>query len=302
MVLSQMLLPQRSIREIFSLRKKAQEDRNSNVRRVLFLCSRTLCGLFIVSALWLGSNSAIEAQSGPRNLRPKATAHSVTLTWTASTTPGVSYNIYRGAAKLANVAVLTYVDNTVASATTYTYSVSSLCVTCIAPITGESSHLNTVSVTTPTDVVIPPPSCTAIAVNCRIKVTSTANIRTTPVSATVLPAMIGSEPTSALGTVLAISPFGYAPLGSFKWIEVKFDTCSSSIPSCTGWMGSDNMTVVGTIIPPPPPPTPTVIFICTPALNTLACTGKLTAVPIGSPYTVNATIDGLSVTASGATK
>lgn len=258
--------------------------------------------LLLAAILMLYISSSANAQSMPRNLKPRATAHSVTLSWTASSTPGVSYNIYRGAAKIANVSAVTYVDGTVAAATTYTYSVSSLCVTCVAPITGESSHLNTVSITTPTDVPPPPPpSCTAIAVNCRIKVTSTANIRTTPVSATVLPAMIGSEPAGALGTILAVDTFGYAPLGSFKWVEVKFDTCSSSIPSCTGWMGSDNMTVVGTVIPPPPP-TPTVIFTCIPTLNTLTCTGKLTAVPVGSPYTVNATIDGLNVAASGTTK
>lgn len=230
-------------------------------------------------------------------LKAKATPNSVTLTWLASTTSGVSYNVYRGATLLSNVKTLTYIDTTVLPATTYSYSLTALCVTCAVGISGESPHSISVTVTTPGAVT--PPSCTAVAVNCRIKVTSAANIRMTPVSATVLPAVLGQEPAGALGTVLAVLPFGYAPLGSFNWIQVKFDSCSGSIPNCIGWMGSDNMTVIGTVIPPP---TPTVIFTCTPTLNTITCTGKLTAVPVGSPYAINATVDGLNASVSGTTK
>ena len=56
--------------------------------------------------------------------------HSVTLNWTASTTQGVTYNVYRsnGAAwnpvLLANVATTSYVDNTIVLGNNYVYKVT----------------------------------------------------------------------------------------------------------------------------------------------------------------------------------
>ena len=71
----------------------------------------------------------------------KATAHSVTLTWTASTTTGVTgYNIYRGTTaggenyttplNSALVTGTTYVDTTVSPLTTYYYTAEAYCPTC----------------------------------------------------------------------------------------------------------------------------------------------------------------------------
>ena len=60
-----------------------------------------------------------------------ATTHSVVLTWTASPTSGVTYNVYRsttsGSCKTTTVAtgltVLTFTDNAVTNGATYFYSV-----------------------------------------------------------------------------------------------------------------------------------------------------------------------------------
>jgi hypothetical protein len=67
----------------------------------------------------------------------KATAHSVTLSWTASTTAGVTYNVYRGAAAAGPFAVIstatspgsttTYTDSSVTPGATYFYQVTSAC-------------------------------------------------------------------------------------------------------------------------------------------------------------------------------
>lgn len=62
--------------------------------------------------------------------------HSVTLTWTASTTTGVSYNLYRGTATgvcsgtptpfVTGITGTSFTDNTVALNTTYFYNVSAV--------------------------------------------------------------------------------------------------------------------------------------------------------------------------------
>jgi hypothetical protein len=113
---------------------------------------------------------------------------------------------------------------------------------------------------TPVPTPTPTPTPTPVPISTRIKVTSTANIRQAPTSNTVLPGLYATEPAGALGTVLVTSPFGYPPKGVPNWVEVKFDTCVAAIPNCTGWMGSDNMTVVTT--PPPPTPTSSMTTLC----------------------------------------
>jgi len=66
------------------------------------------------------------AASAPQN-DPPGPQHTVTLTWKASTTAGVGYNVYRrgssGSVKLnsAPLATTTYVDKTVQAGQTYYY-------------------------------------------------------------------------------------------------------------------------------------------------------------------------------------
>ena len=76
-------------------------------------------------------SSAAHAQG---RLRATATSHSVILNWAASTTPGVSYNVYRGPSAAGpfvviskSVAALTYTDNLVAIGTSYVYYLTAVC-------------------------------------------------------------------------------------------------------------------------------------------------------------------------------
>jgi hypothetical protein len=84
------------------------------------------------------------------------TVHSVALNWSASSTAGAHYNVYRGTTsggpytKL-NSASLTspaYSDATGAGGTTYFYVVTAVCdstATCPAGVSGESGFSNEVS-------------------------------------------------------------------------------------------------------------------------------------------------------------
>jgi len=230
---------------------------------------------------------------------PAFAQHGATLA--AIPNPGETYNFYRGASStgpfvLLNPAPLltpNFTDTTAPAGTTVWYTITG-----VLDIR-ESPFAPAISAVIPSDV--PPATCPPLAVGCRIRVNATANIRHAPTSSTTLPALYGTEPTGALGTVLAISPFGYAPFGVPNWVQVKFDTCSSSIPQCTGWMGSDNMTIV-TTPPPPPPPQPTLNMSCTPVSGGNTCVITTTNIPAGAPFTATFSEAGLSSTVTGVSK
>lgn len=83
--------------------------------------------------------------------------HSVSLAWTASTTPGIQYHVYRNGSVVGTTAALTYTDSSLPASTAFTYQLTSFCVTCAAPMSGESLPSASVSVTTLPDNVPPPP-------------------------------------------------------------------------------------------------------------------------------------------------
>lgn len=76
-------------------------------------------------------------------------SHYIAVTWGASTTSGVKYNIYRATSSTGtyaqvatDVAALTYNDTAGVGGTTYYYEVSAICdatTTCPTGITGEST-------------------------------------------------------------------------------------------------------------------------------------------------------------------
>jgi hypothetical protein len=80
-----------------------------------------------------------------------AFAHSVTLSWQASMTKGVKYQIYRNKKVVGTTKALGWTDNTVSGGATYSYSVFAVCASCTAPTHGKSIRSNTVTIT------IPPP-------------------------------------------------------------------------------------------------------------------------------------------------
>lgn len=160
-------------------------------------------------------------------------------------------------------------------------------------VTATSSADPSKSANASVAVVAPPTS--GFNPGDRIKTLSTANIRATaPVSG--YGTLLGTEPTGAIGTITGATQV-VTTLG-WTWIQVKFDSCSSSIPNCTGYMGSDNMVIVA----PAPPPTPTLKISCTASVNSNTCIISSTAIPAGTPYTVTASEGGLTATTTGTSK
>lgn len=113
------------------------------------------------------------AQEKPKaGLIAKATAHTVTLNWTASVTPGVTgYNIYRGTtaggegAQSINTSIITgattFIDTTVVSGTTYFYTAKSYCTSCTP--NNFSAPSNEIQVLVPGDAPAPPTNLTGSA-------------------------------------------------------------------------------------------------------------------------------------------
>lgn len=111
--------------------------------------------------------------------------HSISLSWTASTAPNVTYNVYRAPctgtitantcsaagtfAKLGNVATTTYPDATVTAGGSYDYYVTALCppAGCSPSISGESTPSNHSAGKTPVDTPPPPTNLgiTSVALN-----------------------------------------------------------------------------------------------------------------------------------------
>lgn len=84
------------------------------------------------------------------------TSHNVTLTWNASSTTGVNYNLYRGTTtggpytklNASPITVLTYADTTGVGGTKYYYVETAICTaSCPTGISGESAYSNEASAT-----------------------------------------------------------------------------------------------------------------------------------------------------------
>jgi hypothetical protein len=261
--------------------------RNSHVQRMLAYSRIALCSLIGFGYVFTFA------------LTTPSQTHSATLRWNPSTN---RINVYKNHAKIASllpVGTNSYVDGAVTAGQSDSYFVTAVDLTNL-----ESLPSNMVSVVIPGGTP-PPPTCSVLAVGCRIKVTSSANIRQAPTANNVTPPQYGcpsacaTEAAGALGTVMSISPFGSTGLGVPNWIQVKFDTCASTIPNCTGYMGSDNMTIVSTT-PPPPPPLQDMTTICVFTNSTTwTCTSTLSNIPSGQAIKSVTTTGSLTNTTNG---
>jgi hypothetical protein len=120
----------------------------------------------------------------------------------------------------------------------------------------------------------------------RIRLNATANVRAAAVN-NGYGTLLGTEPSGALGTVIALSN-AITPSKGGVWIQMKFDSCSGSIPNCTGWIGSDNpMTNLTT-------PPPTLTINCTTAKQAFTATNM----PTGTILTVTGTAGGKTANCS----
>jgi fibronectin type 3 domain-containing protein len=96
----------------------------------------------------------------------QAQSHSATTSWVASTTPAVTYNVYRGTGACTtspsmsivagSISPTTYADTTVLAGTSYCYYVKAL-------KSGlESTASNSVTAIIPADAPLPPTSLTVV--------------------------------------------------------------------------------------------------------------------------------------------
>lgn len=98
--------------------------------------------------------------------RPQvATTHSITLTWTASVTPGVTYTVYRATATAgpfvavaSGVAGVTFTDTTAVPGTAYFYEVDAVS-TATSADSGPSNEVNGTEPSNPN-----PPTALVVAV------------------------------------------------------------------------------------------------------------------------------------------
>lgn len=222
--------------------------------------------------------------------------HSATVTGMASPSSTVAgYHIYRGATS-SNLTKITtsplptvnYTDSIVNAGATYYYAA-----TAVDSGGTEGAFSNIVMAVIPgaPPPPPPPPPQSGVKVGDRIKVNSTANIRSTAPDNGFGP-LIGSAPTNSLGTVTIVTSARIPNTTSAVWIQVDFDT--ASLP--TGYMGSDNMTVVTT--PPPPPPSPTLTESCSIVSGKAVCTYTYANFPSGTVLTSAGTAGSVNAQAS----
>lgn len=115
--------------------------------------------------------------------------HSVSLSWVASPTQGVTYTLNRGTATgqetayQSGIATTSYVDTAVQAGATYFYTVDAVCpgVICGAGTSGTSKASNEVSATIPSNLPAPPTGLTVTQTASNPpKVTDTWAISTMP--------------------------------------------------------------------------------------------------------------------------
>ena len=110
-----------------------------------------ILGSIVLALVLVGSPTGTRAQDKSSHTYVVVVGHVVTLSWTASTTSGVTYNVYVGSVsggpynKIGNTATLQFQDVNATAGNTYYYVVTAL------DSTGdESAYSNQVSATIPT--------------------------------------------------------------------------------------------------------------------------------------------------------
>lgn len=123
-----------------------------------------------IAILTVGISLSAQAQG---KLKSQTTAHSATLSWTASVTSGVTYNVYRSTSVSGPFTVVStptvpgsavsFTDSAVTPGASYIYQVTSVCgATCPAGIAGESVPSNQIT------VIIPNPQPPAAPTNLHL--------------------------------------------------------------------------------------------------------------------------------------
>ena len=176
--------------------------------------------------------------STPANLVATAVSSSqINLSWSASTdNVGVTgYQIFRGGTLLTTVTGTSYSNTGLTASTAYSYTVRATDAAGNLSPNSSTASATTQGVTSP-----PPPPSTKFSINDRVQVSSgPLNVRAT---ANTTGTLLGTQPTSALGTIVA----GPTAQGGFNWWSINYDT------GVDGWSAEDYL--VKAVTPPPPPP------------------------------------------------
>jgi len=276
--------------------------------------------------------AAVSQVNGPLKVTLTG-SHSAAISWTASTTLGVQYNIYRNGTMVGTTAATTYTDSSLPASTTFGYQVSSVCVTCVAGMAGESTLSASVNVTTPPDVTPPPPPPPppgkypyspgfnpqslgfAYTIGGTVPTAGTTHVIDTSicpppagVPTCTWPTTIASDSawlsatpvsgTTAFYISVKVNPAGLGAgtyHGNIIATIAQFTTPTKALPV--------TLVVTGAVPPPPPPPpAPTLKITCTPTVNGNTCVATSTGIAAGTPYTVTMTEGGLTVRATGVSK
>ncbi len=210
------------------------------------------------------------ASCGKKKTAVKLTGlHSATLSWAASPTAGVQYHVYRDSAVVGSTAASTYTDSSLPPSTSFSYQVTSFCVTCSSLFSGESVPSNTVSVTTPPDataitVTIAPTTVslqtgktqqfaatttnTAITWSATAGTITSAGLFTAPSTTGIVTvkATAVADPTISASATVTVTALPQSGFNSGDRVKVKSTANVRSTAPVSG-LG----TLMGTMSPPP---------------------------------------------------
>lgn len=249
-------LSERAIKfHVGSIYRKFDSHGSGKMQLILKICRRA--GVTIAAMLFLCVSGYAQ--------------HSNAITWTQPTQPSgetiSSTNVKRDGAILTMVTptVLAYTDTNVSAGESHVYTLTNVDSNGV-----ESSASAPVTAVTPQDGGTTPPICPSCPViGNTIKVTGIANVRATAVTSKTSSQWGKALGTFAAGSTGTVTGNAVAADGTFFWIQVKEATCTGSAlvaAACTGWMGSDNMTITTTT-------PPAIIVKVTPATATIPIGG-----------------------------
>lgn len=230
-----------------------------------------------------------------------AQSHSVTLSGCLSLGAS-SYNFQRNGAKINSAPVPTcnYVDTTVSAGVTYTYTATG--------VNSAGESLPSAGVVAMVPVVDPPPPPppppAPFKVGDCIKLTADSNIRGSAPNNSLGTPLYGIQPANSTGCIpaggITTARVPNFPTGGPVWIQVKFTAPCPAIskapnvaPNCTGYVGSDHLTLT-VIAPPPPPPQPSISqTVCTKSATAVTCVTPIANIPANSTYNNSASVSSI---------
>jgi hypothetical protein len=248
----------------------------------------------------------VQLPAAPTNVQANAvSSSSVDLTWTASITSGVTYNVYRSttsgftpdaSALLGNVSTESFNDTGLTASTTYYYVVSSVTSSGSAAAAQVSATTPAATLITPTVSITPKTSTitTSDSLPLTITVSSGSGNPTPTGSITLSSGSYTSAATALSGGIARITiAAGSLTTGAGETITATYSPDSASTSTYNGATGTASATVNATVVPV----SPTVSV--TPATSTITTADSLALTITVSGGTSNPTPTGSITLSSG---